>query len=90
MVAAATFLNDNVLNISLEKEVNLDVYPRGRFLCLCLRASCFENFTLVVRIMNEIDHSLNVIFSDRIFLAGIQTRNAGDIGGGSGRDERKP
>ena len=32
---------------------------------MCLRASCFGNFTLVVRIMNEIDNSFNVIFNDR-------------------------
>ena len=41
------------------------MYPRARFLCLCLRGCCFGNFTLVVRIMNEIDNSSNVIISDR-------------------------
>jgi hypothetical protein len=47
--------------------MNLNVCACGRFLCLCLRASCFGNFTLVVRIMNEIGNSFNVILSDRKF-----------------------
>jgi hypothetical protein len=66
VVAAASFHKDDVLNISLEKELNLNVYRLEDF-CLCLRAFCYRNFTSLVRVMNETDNSFSIMFNYRNF-----------------------